>query len=332
MTGTTGTTGVTGVQGAQGIQGAQGSSGTTGIGGETGVPGVTGVTGVTGLTGVTGTTGVTGVAGVGGETGDTGITGITGIAGIQGATGIQGELGETGETGVTGVRGTPGTTGIAGILGSGGILGEDGQYIIGQTLDILGISTLTLPTLSSGTNCFIGNYASNGLSYYNAIQVNPAPSPIILQPNGGFVGIGTYGPAAQLHVVGSAAKSITVTWNIPSDARIKKNIENAPLKECRDIIANIPVRSFEWDTDRISTVMHDTRVLGFIAQEVQEVLPSSITTIDAYGFSNFLTLNTDQIFKANIGATQYVMQKSMALDSTLQGIYKEQSRFASKLI
>jgi hypothetical protein len=188
---------------------------------------------------------------------------------------------------------------------------------------------LILPTLASGTNCIVGNYISSGITFNTSIQVNPAPSPIILQPNGGFVGIGTYGPATQLHVVGTAAKLLTTTWNISSDERIKTNIVNASVEKCAEIIANIPIHSFKWNTDILSTSMYDRKVLGFIAQEVQEVLPTSIKTIDAYGFSNFLTLDTDQIFKANIGATQYIMQKSVSIDSTLQGILTIQSNIES---
>jgi hypothetical protein len=64
---------------------------------------------------------------------------------------------------------------------------------------------------------------------------------------------------------------------------------------------------------------------GFIAQEVKAVLPNSIRYSEEFGLSNFHTLDTDQIFKAEFGATQYLLQKLQEMEaqvSTLESRLK----------
>ncbi len=109
--------------------------------------------------------------------------------------------------------------------------------------------------------------------------------------------------------VDSAAKPATTTWTIASDRRIKHDIQSADLEKCYDVMRNIPLRYFTWDPIVYnSDVTRDRHSLGFIAQEVVQYFPKSVDVLDnCYGFSSFHTLNTDQLYKAHIGATKQMM-------------------------
>ena len=124
----------------------------------------------------------------------------------------------------------------------------------------------------------------------------------------------------------SAAKPATTTWTIASDARIKKDVQSADLEQCYDALRGVPLRYFEWDPIVYnSEVTRDRHCLGFIAQEVVPYFPKSVDVIDScYGFSSFHTLNTDQLYKAHIGATKKLMnvveaqeERIFILESTL---------------
>ena len=87
----------------------------------------------------------------------------------------------------------------------------------------------------------------------------------------------------------------TTTWSTVSDERIKKNITNNNVG--LDIITKLQPRNFEYKTEEevkltdLASVSHVCTVektgtqLGFIAQELEEVIPSAVYT-DANGIKN----------------------------------------------
>jgi hypothetical protein len=76
-------------------------------------------------------------------------------------------------------------------------------------------------------------------------------------------------------VIGSVSQSGTtaVLYNTTSDARLKKDIVDAP--ECGDVIDAIKVRSFTWRSAEDEKVSH-----GFIAQELVTVAPQAVKVGD----------------------------------------------------
>ena len=78
-------------------------------------------------------------------------------------------------------------------------------------------------------------------------------------------------------------------------------------------IKHIPLKYFEWsiyDPSIQSTIQtDDVHSLGFIAQDVEKVFANAVRQSEEYGFSNFRTLNNDQVFKMHYGATQYLGQE-----------------------
>lgn len=92
--------------------------------------------------------------------------------------------------------------------------------------------------------------------------------------NNGNVGIGTTAPAYTLDINGTAACTSGL-WSA-SDGRYKKNIrpvDNALLK-----VQKLQGVTYNWDLEKTkadSLKMDDRTYIGFIAQQVQEVLPQA---------------------------------------------------------
>ena len=96
---------------------------------------------------------------------------------------------------------------------------------------------------------------------------------VILQPGGGNVGIGTTSLSYQLHLsADSAAKLTTTTWTVTSDARTKKNIREL----CGGLEVIKRLRPIEAEFNGLGDTPDGHRVVGFLANEVREVLPGTV--------------------------------------------------------
>jgi len=139
----------------------------------------------------------------------------------------------------------------------------------------------------------------------------------------GNVGIGTTAPTFQLQLsADSAAKPTTNTWTISSDRRVKTEIEDADTAICYDIVKHLKLRRFLYDASYSDACqVKDRHVVGWIAQEVEQVFPKSVT-IQEYEpishLSNFYSLDVDQIYKTMYGALAKVIQDKEALERRVQ--------------
>jgi hypothetical protein len=105
--------------------------------------------------------------------------------------------------------------------------------------------------------------------------------------NGGNVGIGTTGPTEKLHVVGNAritamngindigASATGVLQAATSDMNLKNTIENSPFGLNEILLLN-PVTFLYNDTDR--KIDSDVKEVGFIAQDVFDVIPNAVSS------------------------------------------------------
>lgn len=90
--------------------------------------------------------------------------------------------------------------------------------------------------------------------------------------NNGNVGIGTPTPTHLLEVNGSACAA---AWNICSDSRFKENV--APITDALDKVRQLQGVSFDWRRDEFpERRFSDARQIGFIAQDVQPVVPEVV--------------------------------------------------------
>jgi hypothetical protein len=88
----------------------------------------------------------------------------------------------------------------------------------------------------------------------------------------GNVGIGTTSPSYKLHVNGSVAG--VGAYNNLSDVNYKKNINDLELG--LDIVKQLRPITYNWINEEYGTRTN----IGFIAQEVESVLPNIVTTAD----------------------------------------------------
>lgn len=184
-------------------------------------------------------------------------------------------------------------------------------------LDVYGaISTSNVTTSSHG---FItqGNGEFLSIEAYNS--GNTGKLPVALCAYGGNVGIGLTGPSYQLDLSTDGARKLTTTtWLTGSDQRIKTDIESANLQMCYDTVKSIDLKYFKWNFPADSNVvLDDKHSLGFIAQEIQKVFPNAVSESNSYGYTDFLSLNTDQILKAMYGALKQTMADKEALEQSL---------------
>src|SRR5262249_1399139 len=108
---------------------------------------------------------------------------------------------------------------------------------------------------------------------------NGAAANLYLNVLGGNVGIGTNNPQGfTLAVAGTAAKTNGGSWRTLSDARLKKNVHDLPagslerLLELRGCI-------FEYLPEAIqSGLVTAGEHFGFVAQEVERVVPEWVET------------------------------------------------------
>jgi hypothetical protein len=126
-------------------------------------------------------------------------------------------------------------------------------------------------------------------------------------------------PGFQLELSTDAARKLTTTtWLTGSDERIKTDIQSANLQTCYDTIKSIDLKYFKWNFPAESNVsVDDTHSLGFIAQDVKAMFPNAVFESNSYGFTDFLSLNTDQILKAMYGALRQTMADKEVLEENV---------------
>jgi hypothetical protein len=129
-------------------------------------------------------------------------------------------------------------------------------------------------------------------------------------------------PGYQLDLSTDGARKLTTTtWLTGSDERIKTDIQSANLQTCYDTIKSIDLKYFKWNFPAESNVaVDDKHSLGFIAQDVKNVFPNAVFESNSYGFTDFLTLNTDQILKAMYGALRQTMADKESLEKRLAAL------------
>ena len=114
----------------------------------------------------------------------------------------------------------------------------------------------------------------------------------------GSVGIGTPDPAYTLHVNGSAGLSSGTAWTLASDLRLKDvdGVYEYGLEELKKLRT---VR-YHYKQDNPVHLPHDQAMVGFIAQEVRDVIPDAVKErADGY-----LELNVDPIHWATVNAVK----------------------------
>ena len=308
-----GETGPQGVQGETGIQGIQGEIGPQGLQGETG-QGIQGEIGPQGIQGEIGPQGLQGETGQGiqGEIGPQGVQGETGIQGIQGEIGpqgVQGEIGPQGvqgETGIQGIQGEIGPQGVQGVQGETGIQGIQGETGSSDneiTYPLRSSSMFNIDEVITSADGrerfrFINNGSTDIYGKHMRMFVNNSPQLLLSADNYVYcTALGYSGLVSNRSYWGhdpwfytssynfttsfkSQSSILTGTFFITSsDERIKKDITDLDDRECLNKLLALKPKKYKY---KDTHTRGDNMAYGFIAQEVEEVVPDLVkTTPDA---------------------------------------------------
>ncbi|MFH1281202.1 MAG: tail fiber domain-containing protein, partial [Candidatus Omnitrophota bacterium] len=150
-------------------------------------------------------------------------------------------------------------------------------------------------TNAGGREYVVGNYGSaySTASLRNAFFIRDnsgGGDRFIIQPNGN-VGIGTANPGAFKMYIGGTGFLDAASWTYGSDKRLKENINY--IQSGLSIIKQLKPARFDY-------IKGDKKQAGFIAQEVEAVLPDIITK----GEDGMLGMKTESIIPYLVKAIQ----------------------------
>ena len=126
----------------------------------------------------------------------------------------------------------------------------------------------------------------------NAMSLIISNDPVFTRFNG-QIGLGLVPTTQDLDLNTDLARKLTTSaWATGSDIRIKEDVQTANLMRCAEIVDTLDLKYFEWKFDT-----EDKHALGWIAQDVQNFFPKSVTLDGEH-----LMLNSDQLIKVLYGA------------------------------
>ncbi len=233
-------------------------------------------------------------------------TNVGGYFSASGGTYNHGLIVENGQVGIgTTTPGIVGATNYSNFkldITGGDLLLSNGKTVYFR--NAANTSIIKAITIDAGDGLSVGSF-NNLTSIYWVL--NGATRMTML--NTGNLGLGTASPGThRLSVVGTAGLSTGTAWTNTSDARLKNIESNLNGSSLEKILALNPV-SFRWND------LHNQKFgstgeklnYGFIAQEVEKILPSMISTDEEgykwYNPSGFEALLTAAIQEINAKVT-----------------------------
>jgi hypothetical protein len=162
---------------------------------------------------------------------------------------------------------------------------------VGKQIDghhpLVSINAEDIPHPNSGTNPSArvtlrvkgSNIGGPGSAIFIAHKANN--DEVFVIKGDGNVGIGTTGPTEKLHVNGNG---LAIEWKIISDERFKEDIK--PLKNSLDNVLKLNGVNYNWKIDEFPNKnFNNNTQLGFIAQELEKVIPELVST-DSEGYKS----------------------------------------------
>jgi hypothetical protein len=164
-----------------------------------------------------------------------------------------------------------------------------------------------------GSNGYGLDFGTGNLNGYSWIQSRKSNDftvnvPLLLNPNGGSVGIGTMTPSYSLYVNGTAYAAGAA--GALSDRRHKQDIEALPDGALALVQALKPVH-FYWKSPTDDGMRGEQ--IGFVAQDVESVIPDAVLT--AHDAQKTLGLKYDEFIPVLTKALQEQQKEIAALQN-----------------
>lgn len=110
-----------------------------------------------------------------------------------------------------------------------------------------------------------------------------------------------------------------------SDGRFKKNQKEVDYKNCYEKIKQIKLKTYDWDIEKIQSYNEEkivlerpTNELGFIAQELEEIIPDSVKEKEKYNIKDFKSVEYNKINLYLFGAVKELMKENEQIKKELQ--------------
>jgi hypothetical protein len=144
------------------------------------------------------------------------------------------------------------------------------------------------------------------------------PDQFVLGINGN-IGLGRKAASNRLEVGGNASKSMAGDWLGNSDRRLKKNISSISEQLALETLLQMRGIYYEWNDTVSGYERPEGRQMGFIAQELLEILPDKVSQ-DAQGYFQTAYGDYDPLFVQAIKAVVQRMedQEKMILQQSSQ--------------
>jgi hypothetical protein len=194
-------------------------------------------------------------------------------------------------------------------------------------LDNSSISQGSISWNNSSSSPFPSSMSLGTQSTYPLIFFTNGQESMRLNPSG-YVGIGTSSPSYNLHVVGTAGLSTGTAWTNASDIRLKDI--HGDYEYGLDEVLKLHTVRYSYKKDNPLGLPSEFQKTGFIAQEVQKIIPDAVKKRD----DGYLELNVDPIHWAVVNAIKDFFKKwfddSSLLHREISSVKNENAKLIEK--
>src|SRR5215471_5226567 len=149
---------------------------------------------------------------------------------------------------------------------------------------------------NSARQLSLGYDTSANVGAIQSGEANVQFTTLVLNPQGGSVGIGTAAPDQKLSVNGNASKTGGGSWLSFSDERLK-DIRGRFAPGLNAVMRLQPIR-YEYKPDNVLGIKSEGEHIGFSAQQVQQIVPEAVSKND----KGYLLVNNDPILWTMLNA------------------------------
>jgi len=140
--------------------------------------------------------------------------------------------------------------------------------------------------------------------------------------NAGFLGVGISNPSHILHINGQG-RATNSAWATTSDMRIKENIVSYQ-KGLKELMQIRPVEyNFKATVEHMSAEEKAKRRVGILAQEIEKILPNTVTRVKENGLEDQRVFNSDELLYLLINSVQELKKSLDSKTIEIESLKKE---------